>query len=258
MSAALRLATTQYLLRVDDLCPTMRRDGWERIAALVERYGLRPLLAIIPDNRDPEFRVREPDPDFWIQMQRMQSSGAEIGLHGYRHLCVARGPSLVPLHRQTEFAGAPEEQQRTWIRSGVEILRQESLEPRVWVAPRHGFDRTTLKVLREQGIDIVSDGFARRPLRWLGMTWIPQQLWRPMEPNPGLWTICLHPGSIGDHEIRELEDFLASHAAEFTSVERVLREWPIEDRTLADWAAHWANISRLRCASVLRHLPRRG
>ena len=57
----------------------------------------------------------------------------------------------------------PEESQRERIREGLEILRGKGLHPKVFVAPRHGFDRTTLHALRKEGIRVISDGFARIP-----------------------------------------------------------------------------------------------
>jgi hypothetical protein len=118
----------QYLLRFDDLCPTMAHDRWQRFLPLIEEFGLRPILAVIPDNRDEELNLAPPDAEFWARMRAMEAAGATIGLHGYRHLCELWGRSLLPPHAQTEFAGAPEETQRAWICEGLGIL--EFLSPR--------------------------------------------------------------------------------------------------------------------------------
>ena len=65
----------------------------------------------------------------------------------------------------SEFAGVAADTQRAWIRHGLHILRSQGLNPKVWVAPRHGFDAHTLAVLHAEGIHLLSDGFARRPHR---------------------------------------------------------------------------------------------
>ena len=134
--------TAEYLLRFDDLCPMMDRGKWQRFLPLLERFGVRPILAVVPDNRDPELQVAPEDPAFWDQMRDLQTAGASIALHGYQHLCMAEGRGLVPLHRLTEFAGAPLETQREWVRVGLRILRGHGLEARVWAAPRHGTGST--------------------------------------------------------------------------------------------------------------------
>jgi predicted deacetylase len=214
----------QYLLRFDDLCPTYSTERWQRCLRLVEEFRIRPILAVVPDNQDPQLAISEPDPEFWPQMQALEASGATIALHGYRHLCQSAGRSLLPLHSKTEFAGVPEEIQHQWIRSGLEILRSHGLNPRVWVAPRHGFDRATLRALRHEGITILSDGFARVPFVRDGMTWIPQQIWGPMEKPKGLWTTCMHSNSARSEQVDELQSFLRLHAHQFTTVDRVLAE----------------------------------
>lgn len=214
----------QYLLRFDDLCPTMAHDRWQRFLPLIEEFGLRPILAVIPDNRDEELNLAPPDAEFWARMRAMEAAGATIGLHGYRHLCELWGRSLLPPHAQTEFAGAPEETQRAWICEGLGILRGQGLNPGIFVAPRHGFDRATLRALRKEGIKLLSDGFARLPFTRGALTWIPQQLWGPVEKSKGLWTICVHSNFASDTQVSQLRAFLRAHSAQFTSVERVLTE----------------------------------
>lgn len=218
----------QYLLRLDDLCPSMDRQGLERILALVRTYEIRPILAVVPENRDPDLERSSPDPEFWSKMRELQSNGAAIALHGYHHQSFSSGKSLVSLHRYTEFAGLAFEEQRRMLRAGLEILRGHGLHPELWVAPRHGFDTNTLTALREEGIRYLSDGLARVPFLRRGIVWIPQQLWAPAHRRKGLWTICLHPNSITDAQRKVLQAFLEEHAEQFTSFERIRSEFAPE------------------------------
>ena len=215
----------QYLLRFDDLCPTFSRKGWERFRKVVEEYKLKPILAIIPDNRDHEFTVQSPDPEFWAAMRDLQKSGATIALHGYKHLCESESSGILGLHRKSEFAGVPESTQREWIQEGLKILRGHKLDPKLWVAPRHGFDLATLRALKAEGIAYLSDGFARLPFTRGGLTWIPQQIWAPVEKDAGLWTICIHSNNAGDWLVERLRTFLDKHAAEFTSFDKIAKEY---------------------------------
>ena len=214
----------QYLLRFDDLCPTVARTQWQRFLPLIEEFGIRPILAVVPDNQDRKLKHSAPDPEFWTQMRALEAAGATIALHGFQHMCISRGKSLVPLHQHSEFAGVAEDTQRHWIHAGLRILREQELHPRVWIAPRHGFDRHTLRALRAEGIRVLSDGFARVPFTRSGFTWIPQQLWGPVDKPKGLWTICVHSNAARNSLVDSLLEFLRLHAAQFTSVDRVLAE----------------------------------
>jgi predicted deacetylase len=224
---------------------------------LIEEFEIRPILAVVPDNRDIALQHSPPDPEFWDRMRRMEAAGATIALHGYHHNCNSNGRSLVPLRRHTEFAGIPEETQRKWIRTGLRILRNQGLNPRIWVAPRHGFDRATLCALQQEGINLLSDGFARVPFIRYGLIWIPQQLWTPEEKPKGLWTICLHVNTASGPLVDQLRAFLDQHAAQFTSVDRVLAEFPPArlgpDERLYEAFALW----RARSSRIKKRLLRR-
>jgi predicted deacetylase len=218
---------------------------------LIEEFRLQPILAVIPDNQDSKLELSPPDPEFWTKMRKLEAAGATIALHGYHHLCKSRGDALLPLHHMTEFAGVAEETQRQWIRTGLGILRSQGLNPKIWVAPRHGFDTATLNALRKEGVRLLSDGFARVPCLRGGITWIPQQLWGPVEKSKGLWTICIHSNSAHSSELDRLRAFLRQHASQFTSVDRVLTELSpakldFGERLYAAWMQLRARASRAR------------
>jgi len=246
----------QYLLRIDDLCPTVSAARWRQMQSLIEEFHLQPILAVVPDNLDPELQVSPPDPAFWDRMRTLRAAGAAIGLHGYRHVCASHGRGLVDLHRVSEFACVPARTQRAWIGAGMRILRGHGLDPRVWVAPRHGFDLNTLAALREEGILVLSDGFTRAPFLRSGLTWIPQQLWAPVEKDGGLWTICIHPNTANDQEIAALRNFLAVHAAQFTSVDRVLFQFQPATLTLTARIQAVCALRRLKISHAGRRLCR--
>jgi predicted deacetylase len=212
----------------------MDRLRWEPYKALVANYGIQPILAVVPDNRDSNLERAPANPMFWAEMRELQSCGATIGIHGYRHRCVSKGASLVPLKDTSEFAGVDERTQRLWIQDGLKILREHGLDAKLWVAPNHGFDRATLRALCDSGIPVLSDGLARVPFKSSGVVWIPQQLWKPISKSAGIWTICIHSNSAQLHEIEELDLFLRDHAMQFTSVDRIVTESEISELDLSE------------------------
>jgi predicted deacetylase len=242
----------QYLLRFDDLCPTTSRSRWEQYRKLIEEFGVRPILAVVPENRDKGLNGSPPDPEFWHHMRALETAGAAIAVHGYRHLCHSNGKSLLGLHRRTEFAGVAYERQREWIQAGFSILRDQGLNPRLWIAPRHGFDRNTLRVLNDMGVEYISDGFARVPYRRYGVTWIPQQIWSPVIKDKGLWTICIHPYASSSRDVERLQLFLENHGSQVTSFDRAVTDFPA--RALDVWEQMYQAIALRR---VQRRIGRR-
>ena len=183
----------RYLLRFDDLCPTIDWSLWDPIEDLLVDQGVKPILAVVPDNRDPALVSGPPAPNFWERVRRWQARGWAIGLHGYQHLAVNAEAGILGFPTKSEFAGLPYEEQARKLRLGLEVFAREGVRPDVWVAPSHSFDLVTVAALRDLGIRTISDGMALRPYRDdRGTLWIPQQV-ALMRPLPwGVWTFCYH------------------------------------------------------------------
>ena len=241
-----------YLVRFDDLCPTMNHARWVQCEALMRRFSIRPILAVVPENRDPELVVDAEDPQFWSRIRTLQDEGWTIALHGFRHECRAAGKSLVPLDRLSEFAGVSAEKQLAMLEEGLRMLRGYELNPTVWAAPRHGFDENTLAGLKRVGIYSVSDGMWRLPFREDGVLWIPQQLWGGREMRDGVWTICVHANRITEPEFRALESFIKRHAAEFLSVDEVEKRWGKRRKRISDDLASALRLGKRRAGRLAR------
>jgi len=250
-----------YLLRFDDLCPTMNWAVWERIERLLVEGQVRPLVAVVPDNKDRQLQVDAASPTFWESVRRWQSLGWAIGMHGYQHLYVTREAGLLGMNSRSEFAGLSEKEQEAKIHMALAILQRERVRPRVWIAPSHSFDETTLCVLIREGIRIVSDGMFLFPFRdERGMIWIPQQMWRFRRLPLGVWTICFHHNRWNAQTLERFERDLHEYRDRIVDLDEVIRAY--DGRRKAGWemaASHlmtWA--WRLRRRSVRRRLSGSG
>jgi len=184
---------TRYLVRFDDLCPTMNWTIWARIESVLIEREIRPLLAVIPDNQDKSLAVAPAHAAFWKEVRRWQGMGWTIGLHGYQHLFVNQNAGIVGIQRRSEFAGLPSIEQERKLRRAVEIFRSQGIEPQVWIAPAHSFDKNTVLGLARTGVSVISDGLAVAPhTDEAGMFWVPQQIWQFRWRPFGVWTVCYH------------------------------------------------------------------
>lgn len=185
--------SAKYLLRFDDICPTMNWEVWAEVQNILLEFKIAPLLAVIPDNRDPSLVVSDYNPQFWERVREWQRLGWTIGLHGYQHTFATTNSGIIGINNYSEFSGLSEAAQESKLRRALEILAREGVNPDVWVAPAHSFDYITVKLLHTLGLRNISDGFFLSPRRdKLGMLWIPQQLWRFRRMPPGIWTVCFH------------------------------------------------------------------
>ena len=210
-------AVAKYILRLDDASGYMDSSRWEPFFGLADRYCIKPIVGVIPFNRDPKLTTRSLDEHFWDKVRTWQGKGYLIGMHGYEHLYVTRNGGILGKSDKSEFAGLPLDEQKSKLAAAFGKFKDERVTVSVFVAPSHSFDRNTLLAIHEvTGIRIISDGFFINPVIKNGFRWIPQQLWGPKEKKRGVWTICCHPETSDASILSSLEIFLKDHHNEFT------------------------------------------
>ena len=199
--------SARYLIRLDDACHTMQRRSWRLIEQVLDKHDVKPIVAVIPDNRDPKLMFEARDSAFWGGVRAWASKAWTIAMHGYSHVMHAtRAPLVLPFYQRSEFAGLTLEEQAARVRAAWNLFQAEGLEPSVWIAPAHSFDLVTLQaVRRETPIRLISDGIAWDSYREHDFQWIPQQLWSLVERPSGLWTVCLHPSTMDESAIAALD-----------------------------------------------------
>lgn len=205
----------KYLIRLDDACTTMNAVNWQRMEGILDRYNVKPMVGVIPDNKDHNQQIDPEDILFWEKVKSWAKKGWTIALHGYDHCFISNNGmmGLNPLWERSEFAGVPLEQQKEKIRKGVTVLRKHGIEPKYFFAPAHTFDENTLEALRtESNIRIISDTIATKPYRKNDFVFIPQIGGHCMEMKmSGVWTFCFHPNTMNDIDFEATERFIQSH-----------------------------------------------
>lgn len=212
----------QYLIRLDDACHTQHRERWARVDTILDRYKIRPLVGIVPDNTDPKLICSDQDKEFWDKARAWQHKGWTIALHGLHHEYHKSRGGLNPLWDDSEFVGLDYAAQLRMLQKGVGILRNEGLNVKYFFAPSHTFDLNTVRALKEIGISRISDTIALKPYTAFDAVFIPQigGKCRRM-PLPGTYTFCLHPNTMAEEDFARLETFLAANADSFTSFDRL-------------------------------------
>ena len=218
--------SARYLIRFDDICPTMNLQMWDNVESICKDFDIKPLLAVVPDNHDPELKVNAERGDFWERVREYRDLGWTIGLHGYRHLYVNANAGMLGLNPRSEFAGLTLEEQREKVSLGLEIFKREEVTPQVWIAPSHSFDENTLIALREQNITAISDGYFLNPhTDSEGTFWLPQQMWR-FRPLPfGVWTLCFHHNPWTPEIMSEFRRNVERYHKQITNFDAIQREF---------------------------------
>lgn len=216
----------KYLIRLDDACPTMDSEKWNRVEQILDKNGIKPLVGVIPENADPKQKIDPIDSKFWEKVKKWEYKGWEIALHGYDHLYISNEKGINPLWSRSEFAGVPLNIQKEKIHKGLAIFNDHNITPKYFFAPSHTFDENTLIALKEETeIRIISDTIATKPYRKGDFIFIPQLggIGRSI-PISGTWTLCLHPNIMTEDNFSDLCDFIKKEKHKFISFEELSLE----------------------------------
>jgi predicted deacetylase len=228
----------QYLLRFDDICPTMNWRIWDAVEGILCDQGIRPILAVVPDNQDDVLRVSAPDERFWERVREWQGRGWTIAMHGWQHRYVTTEGGILKVNRYGEFAGLSRSEQQHKLSRGREIFEREGITSDVFVAPAHTFDAITLQVLAELGFRYISDGYFQVPVvDQFGITWIPQQLWSYRWRPFGVWTICFHVNSWTHEDIAAFEERTLHYRGAISTFSVAVEQSQVRRRNVFDLAA---------------------
>jgi hypothetical protein len=277
----------QYLLRFDDICPTMNWRVWAEIESVLVEHRLQPILAVVPDNCDPELQVDAPADDFWERVRAWQDRGWTIAMHGYQHRYVSWTAGLASAWKRSEFAGLSAEVQREKLRRGMEIFERERITSRVWIGPSNTFDATTVTLLPEVGINIISAGYFQWPyvspvvsrngahgsspgalhdcarfapdrgsalqsLKPGSMTWIPQQM-HYFRPAPaGVWTVCYHHNQWNAAQKTQFHEHIDRYRANIVSLDEVLERNAPRESKWSTWLCTHPRLSEFLVRGELK------
>ena len=213
-----------YLLRLDDAAPNWDSEKWRRMYELLKKYGVHPIIAIIPHNEDTNLLRHPEDISFLETIRKWIEEGWTPALHGYSHKYIQKCGGINPVNNYSEFAGVNIEEQKEKIEKGCRIFEEWGIEHKIFVAPAHTFDRQTLSALRSvSDIRIISDTVASDIYYKDGFYFIPQQCGsvRKMAHLNALTTFCYHPNTMTEASFETLESFLRDHADNFSSFDQL-------------------------------------
>lgn len=203
--------TTKVGIRFDDITPTMNWMKFYKIQRVLDELGIKPLLGVVPDNRDDNLKVDRENKEFWNWVRECQAKGYSIAMHGYQHLYETKKGGLLPVNHFSEFAGEDVALQNKKITEGKKIFDKHGVGTNVFMAPGHSFDKTTIKILSQQGFQYISDGYGRHvyyrkecPIRFIPIMSEDEYLREGYE----LTTAVFHLNTCDRNMLRNCEMFL--------------------------------------------------
>ncbi|WP_026517367.1 DUF2334 domain-containing protein [Butyrivibrio sp. MC2021] len=195
-------------IRIDDITPDMDWAKFLRFKEILDKHGVKPLIGVVPDNKDKKLKIDLPRKDFWNYVKELRKDGWTIAMHGVNHLYTTKKAGNFPIGNKSEFAGLSLEDQDYLIREGRRIFRANDIPTDIFMAPSHSFDYNTLKALKKNGFDKITDGFGSGPYEKDGMTFYPISISKSKslaDKSEGLVTFVYHTNTMDDSDFENFE-----------------------------------------------------
>lgn len=208
----------KYVFRLDDIAENMNWNNYFLLKEIFVKHSIKPIVGVIPNNEDEELLSLPKCPfDFWEEIRNLQNDGWSIALHGFNHKYITSNSGIFGINKSSEFAGVPYDMQNEKIQKGKLIFEQHGLRIDAFMAPAHSLDRTTLKVLKNNNICTITDGFCLYPYYYKEILFVPQLLSTPRKMPFGIYTWCLHPNNMNEGGIRDIDNFIKDNKDDIIS-----------------------------------------
>lgn len=244
----------QITIRMDDITPDMDWAKFLRFKEILDRHNIKPLIGVVPDNKDRKLAIQTPKKDFWEYLKSLEEDGWIIAMHGFNHLYTTRKGGLFPLNAKSEFAGLPLSEQDRMIRDGKRILKTNGIATEFFMAPSHSYDRNTLTALKKNGFTKITDGFGKEPYEMDGITFYPISISKGKSiasREDGIVTFVYHAATMTDKDFESFEKLFDK--AQVVSFSELLNRKPVQ-RTLVGDMTEFATAKAKFYAVKLRKL----
>ena len=206
----------QCVIRLDDITADMDWIKFTKAEQILDTYGIKPLLGVVPDNRDENLHRSEKCADFAERLEKLKKKGWVFAQHGMNHVYTTEDSGILGLNPFSEFAGESYDVQKNRLIEGREILRSSGIDTDIFMAPGHTYDRNTVKALKETGFTTVTDGLFYKPYLDGEILFVPCRMHTNFKIK-GFDTVCMHTNLMKEEDFKNFEKFCRENSDSIVS-----------------------------------------
>ena len=207
------VTNTGILIRFDDVAPNMNWEMMDKCEELLNRFNLKPVMGVIPNNQDDELLKYPKRENFWEIVKKWELNDWSIAMHGYNHLYdkETNKKDFFNYGGKSEFFGHSYEDQLSKIKKGLEIFEKNNIQIDTFFAPNHTYDRNTFKALKNSGILKIIDGYGLMPYSFNGIRFVPQLFYKLYLLPFGIQSTQIHINYWSDKDYTNFKKFIEKH-----------------------------------------------
>ena len=218
---------TGILIRIDDIAENMNWDVMEKSELLFEKYSIKPVLGVIPNNKDSEFLAYPKKNDFWERVRKWRNMGWEIAMHGYTHVydtMCKKSDDYFNYGGGSEFTGHSLATQTLRIKNGLKKFEDEKIKIRTFFAPNQTYDKNTFTALKNCGINEIMDGYGLMPYTENDIKFIPQLFNKVVLLPFGIQSTKLHLNLWKQEDLDNFEKFIIKNLNKIITYDQALQK----------------------------------
>lgn len=211
-------------IRLDDITPDMDWQKFNRFEKLLDTYQVVPLIGVVPENKDVNLKKMASCDDFFDRIKLLEKKGWQIALHGMNHTYTTNKGGCFPLNNFSEFAGITLQKQKDMLAKGKQILCDNGIKTKIFMAPAHTYDYNTIKALKMNDFECITDGFGHYPYFYKGIKFYPISFNRKksLKQKKGFTTLIVHTNTLEDKDFDYYEKLIKEQREKFISYKSYL------------------------------------
>lgn len=216
---------TKLLIRIDDVSENMNWKFMDKCEKLFDQIKIRPLVGVIPINRDIELLKYPKNVEFWSRVNDWKKKGWEITMHGCNHLYSQKSDKKKDVFNyggNSEFYGLSYFDQLEKIKSGLDEFQKRNIEIRSFFAPNHIYDNNTLKALKDSKIKIIIDGYGLFPFYKNGILFIPQLFYKEICLPFGIQSTQMHINNWNENNFLDFNNFIKKNQNKIADLDYII------------------------------------
>jgi len=217
---------TGIIIRIDDIAENMNWRLMESCEKLFDKYNIKPVLGVIPNNQDQELLNYPRKEEFWEQVRIWKKKGWEISMHGYTHIYnqSTNKKDYFGYGGKSEFFGEKFETQKLKIKNGLKKFNEENIKIRSFYAPNHTYDLNTFKALKECEITNVIDGYGIMPYTSKGLNFVPQLFYKVLMLPFGIQSTQIHINYWKEKDFENFVNFIEKNNRKVITLDKALNK----------------------------------
>ena len=217
---------TGILIRIDDIAENMNWDLMEKSELLFEKYGIKPVLGVIPENKDNELLTYPKKNNFWDRVRAWKDKSWEIAMHGHTHVYdkTCHNDDYFNYGGGSEFFGHSLEVQMLKIKNGLKKFDSEKIKIRTFFAPNHTYDKNTFIALKNCGINEIIDGYGLMPYIEYDIKFIPQLFYNIFALPFGIQSTQIHLNYWKQKDFVNFEKFIQKNAKKIITYDQAIEK----------------------------------